>query len=154
MRTPHKMMLGMIPVAANHPRNVIDRNVLPRQIADVLPAGNFFQNEQAHFVAGIQKMARLRIVRRPHDVAVHYVAENIRVAALAAARHRLADERIRLMAIESAQLDHFAVQLEAVIGELGMTKADSPLVAVEKLRAFQQAHVNCIQDCDFGGPTA
>ena len=38
-------------------------------IADVLPAGNFFQDEQADFVAGIEEMAGLRIVRGADDVA-------------------------------------------------------------------------------------
>jgi hypothetical protein len=32
----------MIPVAANHAADIVDGNVLPGFIADVLPAGNFF----------------------------------------------------------------------------------------------------------------
>ena len=46
MRTPHRMMRGMIPVAADHAADVIDRNILPGFVADVLPARNLFQHEQ------------------------------------------------------------------------------------------------------------
>jgi len=93
---------GMIPVAANHARNVVDGNVLPRYVADMLPAGYFFEHEQSHFVACVEKVPRLRIVRRAHDVAVHHVAEDIRVAALATSRHCLSHERKCLMAVKSA----------------------------------------------------
>ncbi len=44
--------------------------------------GDFFQNQQADFVAGIQKMARLRIVRGADDIAFQFVPQNLRVAAL------------------------------------------------------------------------
>src|SRR5579863_802117 len=105
----------MIPVAPNHPRNVIDRYVLPRQIADMLPTRDLFEDEESHFVACIDKMSRLRVVRRAHDIAVHHVAQDIRVAALAASRHCLPDKGKRLMAIEPSQLDYLAVQFEPVI---------------------------------------
>ena len=35
------------------------------------------------------------------------------------------------MAVEAAQLDDFAVELEAVIGEFGLAEADGAMVAVE-----------------------
>jgi len=84
-------------------------------------------------------------VRSPHDIRVHHIAQNVRVAPLTSSRHRLTDERKCLMAIQTTQLNHFAVEFEPLIGELCMTKTDSPLVAVEKLRAFQKPHMNRIQ---------
>jgi hypothetical protein len=48
---------GMIPVAANHAADVVDGDVLPGLVADVLPARDFFQHEEAEFVAGIEEMA-------------------------------------------------------------------------------------------------
>ncbi len=60
---------GMVPVAADHAAHVVDGDQLPRFVADVLPAGNFLQHQQANLVAGIEKVARLRIVRGPHDIA-------------------------------------------------------------------------------------
>ena len=38
---------GMVPVTPNHAADVIDGNQLPGLITNVLPAGNFFQNEKA-----------------------------------------------------------------------------------------------------------
>ena len=64
------MIDGMVPVAADHAADVVDRDVFPGLIADMLPAGDLFEHQQADFVAGIEKMARLRIVRGAHDVAL------------------------------------------------------------------------------------
>jgi len=114
----------MVPVAANHAAHVVNGDQLPRFVADVLPAGNFLEHQQSNFVAGIEKVARLRIVRGAHDVAPELVTEDVRVPALGAARHGLADEGKGLMAVQSAQLDHLAIELEAVIGELRFAKTD------------------------------
>ena len=50
----------MIPVAANHAGDVVDRDQLPEFVADVLPARNLFEDEKAHFVAGIEEMGMRR----------------------------------------------------------------------------------------------
>src|SRR5882724_276483 len=52
----------MVPVAADHSADVVDRDLFPRFVADMLPAGNFFENQQAHFIAGIEEVAGLRVV--------------------------------------------------------------------------------------------
>ena len=44
---------GVVPIAANHAANVVDCDVLPGEVADVLPAWDFFEDEKADFVAGI-----------------------------------------------------------------------------------------------------
>src|SRR6185312_10601869 len=44
----------VVPVAAHHAAHVVYGNVLPGEVADVLPAGNFFQHQQAEVVASIQ----------------------------------------------------------------------------------------------------
>ena len=61
---------GMIPVAANHAVDVVDGDELPSFVTNVLPSGDFFEDEQAHFVAGIEEMAGLRVVGSSHDVAM------------------------------------------------------------------------------------
>ena len=48
---------GMVPIAANHAADIVNGDLLPRFIADVLPAGDLFQDEKPHFVAGIEEMA-------------------------------------------------------------------------------------------------
>src|SRR5580698_837043 len=107
----------MIPIAANHAENIVYRNILPRSVADVLPARYFFQDEKAKFVACIQEMPRLRIVRSAHHVAFEIVTKDLRIAPLHASRHGLAHKGEGLMAVEPAQLDDLAVQLEAVFGK-------------------------------------
>src|SRR5260370_21119657 len=96
---------GMVPVAADHAPDVVDGNVLPSLVPDVLPARNLFQNQKADFVAGIKEMARLRIMRGADNVALELVAQNLRVAALRTSWHGLPDPREGLMTVEPAQLD-------------------------------------------------
>ena len=55
-------------------------------------------------------MAGLRIVRGAHDVAFEFMAQDARIAALGAARHRLSHERKGLMTVEAAQVGDFAIQ--------------------------------------------
>ena len=136
---------GMIPVAANHAADVIDRDQLPGLIADVLPARNLFENQQAEFVAGIEEMARLRIVRSADDIALELVAQDLGVAALRTGRHGLSDPGKSLMAVEAAQLDDFAVQLESVIGELRFAEAETARVFVEQLSSVTEANARRIQ---------
>ena len=81
----------------------------------------------------IEKVARLRIVRGAHDVALQVVAQNVGVPALDAARHGLADKGKCLMTVQPAQLDDFAIQREAMIGELRFAKADGARVFIDDL---------------------
>src|SRR5215468_4541023 len=99
----------MIPVSPDHSAHVVNRELLPCLIANVLPSRNLFEYQKANFVTGIEKMPRLRIVRSSHDIAFELIAQDLRIATLNATRHRLADKRERLMTIEPTQLDDFAI---------------------------------------------
>src|SRR5450432_2366824 len=100
----------MVPVAANHAADVIDGHQLPAFVADMLPTRNLFEHQQPNLVATIEEVARLRIVRGAHDVAVQPLAENVGVFALYATGHCLSHKRKSLMAIEAAQLDDLSVE--------------------------------------------
>ena len=63
-------------------------------------------------------------MRGANDIALELVAQDLRVAALRPGRHRLSDKGKGLVTIQSAQLDDFAVELEPMIGELGLAKTD------------------------------
>jgi len=56
--------------------HVIDGDVLPGQIANVLPAGNLFEHKQADLIAGIEEVARLRVVGGADDVAPEVLAQD------------------------------------------------------------------------------
>ena len=116
---------GVVPVAADHAAYVIDGDVLPGLVADVLPAGDLFEHEQAEFVAGVEEVARLRVVRGADDVAVEFAAQDVGIAALHARGHGLADEGEGLMAVEAAQLDDASVEREALRREARFAEADA-----------------------------
>src|SRR5216683_5876522 len=135
----------MVPIATNHATDIVDSDVLPGNVADVLPAGDLFENEQAQFVAGVEEVPRLRIVRRTDDVALEAVAQNLRVAALHAGGHRLSNKRECLMAVESAQLDDLAVEREPSRREPRLAESHAAAVPVDGRAFIQQLHVDPIQ---------
>ena len=136
---------GVVPVAANHTADVVHGDVLPGRIADVLPAGNLLEDQQTDLVAGVEEVARLRVVRGAHDIAVKVLAQDDGVAALHASGHGLSDPGESLMAVEAAQLDDGAVEREALRREARLAEADAARVVVEQICAAQQAHFNAIE---------
>jgi len=100
----------MIPVASNHAADIVDGDLFPCFIADVLPTGNLFEHEEANLIAAVEEVARLRVVRSAHNVAVELMAENVGILALHAGGHGLAHKGEGLVAVEAAQLDDVAVE--------------------------------------------
>ena len=135
MRTPHKMTEGRFQSRRIMRLDVIDGDILPGEIADVLPAGNFFEHQQPDLVAGIEKVARLRIMRRAHDVAVEILAQNDGVATLNACRHGLSNPWKGLMSIQAAQLDDRAIEREALRREARLAETDASRFVVEQFGA-------------------
>src|SRR5271165_155852 len=91
-------------------------------------------------------------MRGANDVAPELVAQNLRVAALRTRRHSLPDPGESLMTVEPAQLDDLAVELEAVIGELGFAEAETAGVFVHYLRSAAQPHPRRVEVSLFHVP--
>src|ERR1019366_8929073 len=113
-------------------------------VSDVLPARNFFQDQQAEFIASIQEMTRLRIMRRAHDIALEASTKDLRVTPLHPSRHGLPHKGERLMTVEPAQLDHFAVQLETVFGKPRLAETDGAGILIDQMRSIQQPNLDRI----------
>src|SRR5882757_7927546 len=135
----------MIPVAADHAPDVVDRQILPRGISYVLPTGYFLQNEQAQLIARIQEMPRLRIVRRAHDVALELLAEDFGIPTLYAARHRRSHEREVLMAVEASQLYDPPVELEAAFGEARGAESEGAGVVIDDAPVAHEPNAHCVE---------
>ena len=78
---------GPVIVTFDHALYVPTSLRLPGGVADVLPARDLLHHEQAQFIAGVQKMAGLRIVAGADYVASQFAAEDLGVPALYAFRH-------------------------------------------------------------------
>ena len=111
----------------------------------MLPARNFFQHQKPHFIARIEEVPRLRIVRGTHDVALQLLAQNIDITALAATGHRLANPGERLMPVQSPQLDDLAVEFESVVGELSVAESDAAMIQIDHLASPQQANMHGVE---------
>src|ERR1700747_2969507 len=84
-------------------------------------------------------------MRGAHDIALEVFTQDVGIAALRPSRHRLADPGKRLMAIQPTQLDHFAVQLETMIGELGVPETNHARVLIDHLIAAIQSDFYFVQ---------
>ena len=83
--------------------------VLPRGIANVLPAGQLGKDEQTQPVTFVQKVLTLRVVARAHGVAVQFAFQDACILALQAFRRSITDVRVALVAVETAQERLFSV---------------------------------------------
>src|ERR1700716_1469411 len=90
-------------------------------------------------------MSRLRVVRRSNDIALETVTQNLRIATLHAGRHRLANKRKGLVAIESAQLDDLAVEREAGRREARLTKTNAAAVFIAGSVSVHQLHMDAVE---------
>ena len=109
-------------------------------VANMLPAGNLLEHQQPDLVARVQKMPRLRIMRRPHNVALQILAQNQRILPLHPRRHRLSHTRKSLVPIEAAQLDDLAIQLEALGVNCASRKPIRRVSSSSSRPSLQQPH--------------
>ena len=100
----------MVPVATDHAARRCRREISASPRRRCAASRESLPEPAAQFIASVEKMPRLRIVRRAHDVAFEFLAQDSRIAPLHARRHCLTDEGKGLMPVEPAQLDDFAVQ--------------------------------------------
>ena len=114
----------MIPVAPDHLPDVPHGDILPGLVSHVLPAGDLLEHQQAGFVAGIQEMRRLRIVRGAHEVALQVVLKNEGVAPLHPGGHGAAHVREGLVAVQPAQFQVLPIEEETLFGEAGLAEPD------------------------------
>ena len=66
---------GVVPVATYHAADVVNRKLLPWFRTNLLPARDFFKDEQADRVAAIEEVPRLRVVGGSDDVAMEARAQ-------------------------------------------------------------------------------
>src|SRR4051812_7544531 len=78
-------------------------------------------------------MRRLRVMRGADDVAVQLFSQDPRIAFLHSCRHRLANERKSLVAVEADQLEVLTVKIKALGREFGFAETDVGFVVVECL---------------------
>ena len=90
-------------------------------------------------------MPRLWVMRSPDNVALEFLAQDLRIAALNATGHGLAHVGERMMSIKPAQLDDLAIEFKTMIGELRLSKADPARIFIEQVFASQQPYVHGVQ---------
>src|SRR5665213_3831213 len=125
----------MVAVADDQVSDVLDDEVLEGGVSDVLPSGRLLPDHQTELVAGVEEGLCLRIVRAADDVAVEVLADDLGVAAHDARGHGVAGVGEELVAVESEEMEAFAVEEETVDGEASVAETDAGVVVVERFAA-------------------
>src|SRR5215813_10377587 len=125
----------MVPVASDHPLDIVDGEILPRLITDMLPARDFLEHQEPQLITRIQKVWRLWIVGRPHNIALEIFAENPGVASLHARGHRLPHEGKCLMPVQPPQLQMLSVEEEPVRCKFRFAESNARAVLIDEATA-------------------
>lgn len=97
-------------------------------------------------------MPGLWVMGGADDVATKVMPEDLCVLTLDARRHRLADERKGLVAVEAMKLDDLSVEREALWGEGGLAEADAAAVFVDDSAVLEELNVNGVKVRGFKIP--
>ena len=84
----------MVPVAGHHLAHVLDGEILPGRVPDVLPPGYLLEDQQSDLVGPVEELRVLRVVRGTHDVDPELELEDVRVSGLQPVRRGPPDVRI------------------------------------------------------------
>ena len=112
-------------VPDHHVPHVGQHDVLPRRVADMVPAGRFLPHHEAQFVACVEEVRGLRVMRAAHHVAVEVVLDDLGVPPLQAGAGRHADVGEELVPVQAEYLEPLAVQEESVRAERRLPETDS-----------------------------
>ncbi len=123
---------GVIAVLEDHLPHVLHRLILPGLVADVLPAGNLGEDQQAQLVAGVDKMLTLRIMGGAHGVAGQLLLQDTRILKLQVRGGGVADVGIALVPVQAPQEALLPVEVEAVGLKFDGAEAHAVLHPVEK----------------------
>ena len=111
---------------------------LPCVAADVLPAGNFGEHQQAYLVAPVNKMLALGIVAGAHRVAAQLILEDVRVQPLGPGGHGIAHVGPALVPVQPSQLHPPAVEIKAVRPKFHPAEAEAHRPLIHRLALLQQ----------------
>lgn len=117
---------GVISVAEDHGVDIAEGEILPGLVSDVLPAGDFLEDEEADLVAAVEEMGGLGVVAGADDIAGEFVFEDVGVFVLHSSGCGLSDIREGLVPIESAEFEGLFVEVEgAIVAELCGAETDA-----------------------------
>lgn len=121
---------GVVAPLADHVDRVADGPGLPFRSADVLPAGDLGDDEQADLVAALDEVVRLGVVAGPHDRAAQFSFEDVGVEPLGPGRGRVSEMRVGLVPVQAAQGEGASVEEEALGAPFDRPEADPQLFGV------------------------
>ena len=98
---------------------------------DVLPTGRLLPHHQTQLVTRIEEVRRLGIVRATHHVAIQRVLQQLCIAPLEPLIGRHAEVWEQLMAVQTEELEGFAVQMKAIEPERHLAESGPDVERVQ-----------------------
>ena len=116
---------GVVSLFHDHLVRHFQKRFLCHCVLDLTDARNLGEDQKPQFIAAIQKMMRLRIMRRPNSITPQFLLQDAGILPLQASRHSIPHIGIGLAAAESADRKPSAVQIESAHLPANMAKTDA-----------------------------
>ena len=131
---------GMVAVLQDHVLHVLQRLIDPQRIADVLPAGDLGEDQDASAVAFVQEVVALGIMGGAHRVAAQLLLKDPGILPLEALGGGVAHVGVALMAVQTSEEGLLAVEVEAVGTEFDGPEAEFDAPGIQHLAVLLQGH--------------
>ena len=132
---------GMVAVLLHHLLHIPACLLLPGAVADMLPAGDLHEHQQAQAVALVDEILALGVVAGAHRIAVQLLLENAGILPLQGFGGCVADVGEALVPVQAPQEAFFPIEIKTVGPELGGTETEQDALLVHLLLSVHQLHL-------------
>ncbi len=141
---PHENA-GMVPVLTDHFLCISYSLLLPLLPADMLPAGDFREDQKPQFIAPVDKSVTLGIMAGAHRIAAQLIFQDIRIQSLPSGRRRIAHIGPALVPVQSPYFHPLPIQPASVRLHLDFPEAKADLLCVHDIAEFQKLQVKRVE---------
>ena len=101
----------VIPILLYHLPGIFYSLCLPRLVTDVLPAGDFREDQNAQLIAAVKEVVGLGVMGGAHGVEAQLVFDQVSIPFLHGFRHGVAHIGIALMPVKATELCTLAIYI-------------------------------------------
>ena len=136
----------MIPVLHHHFSDILNTLLSPSRVGrDMLPAGNLSEHCQPNLVTGIEKILALRVMGCSDCIDLQLCFQNSCIFSLKALGCRIANIRVALMTIQTAQEYLLSIEQDMILIDRNRPDSKMPGNGIKNFFPFLQRHLGLIQ---------
>ena len=141
---PHENA-GMVPILADHFLRISHSLLLPLLPANVLPAGDFREDQKPQLIAPVDKCMALGIMAGAHRIAAQLIFQDVRIQSLRSGRRRIAHIGPALVPVQSPYFHPVPIQPASVRLHLDPPEAKANFLCIHDIPEFQELQVQRVE---------